>query len=130
MGLGSLNLQYPLFEYAQISDCADSALLLAGGECYCEDSYLIHNGQVAVRCLGGDELVALRHCDLRSKTRCLIDGADSALVYTSMCATDPDSEAELRQYPWYERLSPRRTDSAEALGNVAEKKVRKRARDE
>ena len=40
---------------------------------FCEDSYLVGSGKAVVRCIRGDELVALMHCDIRSARDVLFD---------------------------------------------------------
>jgi hypothetical protein len=136
---------------SQISGNTESAILLAGSECYCEDTFLVDNSQCAVSCLDGDDLVTLKHCELRSSTGALFDvrattesdgdgGAPQSSIYTLNCITDAGSETELRRYAWCGRSAKAKPsvqkgggDSATLDELVVDDMVagsRKRARDE
>lgn len=142
----------------QVNDHADCALLLAGSEAICEDTFLTNCGEVAVRCVMGDELVAFRHCDLRSRTGRLIecgagscddaDGGPSSRaveeipsnIFATKCTTDDGSWQELGRYPSWElsrsasstaALDPAAFEGAEASPRMtAAAGSRKRIRDD
>lgn len=111
------------------------------------------NGQCAVSCLDGDELVTLKHCELRSSSGALFDSragvepdsdgaptSTNSSIYTLNCTTDAGSEGELRRYTWCGRpgktkpVLQRAGASSNSLSeDVAEDIAvgsRKRARDE
>jgi hypothetical protein len=113
----------------------------------------VDNGQCAVFCLDGDELVTLKHCELRSSSGALFDShattepysdgaprSSNSSIYTLNCTTDAACEGELRRYAWCGR--PGKTKpalqstggSSHSLSEDAIEDVvvgsRKRARDE
>ena len=103
--------------------------MLADSECYCEDTYLLDAADCAVTCVRGDEMLALRHCDVRSRSGRLFQADDmeteisiepTALIYTKMCVTDEVSETELRRYPWHS--SEVEATGAQALVHVSSSK--------
>jgi hypothetical protein len=126
----------------------DCALLLADSEAICEDTFLVNSGEVAVRCVRGDELVALRHCEIRSKTGRLFDcgieedehGTQPALptcLFVSRCTTDDSSAQELGRYSgWTVSAYPSRANSTAELAMEADEysprdqSGRKRGRDD
>lgn len=110
----------------QITDHSHSGIALLQSECFCEDTYLHSNGKFAVSCVGGNELAALVHCDVRSSSGKLFSseypfpasnsssrsGAGESVdesvttaggdnIFTLNCITEAATAGELRQHPWH-----------------------------
>jgi hypothetical protein len=78
-------------------------IVLLGSDCFCEDSYINNNYLSALSCVGGDEAVFLRHCELQRNGTPFDDlqgDFPPVNVFTKMCTTDAQFSDVLRKYPW------------------------------
>jgi hypothetical protein len=77
--------------------------VLLDSDCFCEDTYINNNHLSALSCVGGDEAVFLRHCELQRNGAPFDDlqgDFPPVNVFTKMCTTDAQFSDVLRKYPW------------------------------